>query len=473
MNLIAILRNIAYSFGANLFSFCVSIFMVLFVPKFLSVDDYGLWQLFLFYFSYLGFLHFGWEDGIYLRYAGKNFEELDPKTFSGQFYGIVLLQIVLAGIVTGFCWIFMTDTVKQTALLCAVWLAPMVNFNTLCNFIMQITNQIKDYARFMLTERVAFFLGVVILLLVFNLDEFRYMYYAKIFSMLATTCIGIYLCRRLIRPKFYPIKDILKETKQNLDVGSKLLVANIASLLIIGVIRYGISIGWDVATFGRVSLTFGISNFLIVFITSVSVVFFPIIKKMDETKRTSVYIKIRGLLSIILFAVLIGYYPLKCLLEWWLPKYADSLIYMSILFPVCVFAGKISILINTYLKSMRHELLMLKINCVSVIVSVITTFFVVEVLHDLDLTVFSIVAIYAFQCCLAEVVIGHLLELNLRRDILEDLVMCGIFIASGWIFHNILCMVIYVVAYAMFILMHREQVRNLFVLFKDRLGISL
>ena len=447
--------------------------MVLFVPKFLSMDDYGLWQLFLFYFSYLGFLHFGWEDGIYLRYAGKNFEELDPKTFSGQFYGIVLLQIVLAVVVTGFCWIAIRDPIKQTALLCAVWLAPMVNFNTLCSFIMQITNQIKDYARFMLTERVAFFLGVVVLLMVLNLNEFRYMYYAKIFSMSATTCIGICLCRRLIRPQFYSIRDIVTETKKNLDVGSKLLVANIASLLIIGVIRYGISVGWDVATFGRVSLTLGISNFLIVFVTSVSVVFFPIIKRMDEEKRASVYVIIRRLLSIILFAALIGYYPLKCILEWWLPKYADSLIYMSVLFPVCVFASKISILINTYLKSMRKELLMLKINCVSVIVSIFTTFIVVEVFHDLNLTVFSIVAIYAFQCCLAEVAISRLLELNLRRDILEDLLMCGIFIASGWIFHNVLCMVIYAVAYGVFILLHREQVGKLVVLLKNRSGISL
>ena len=64
MNLLNTLKNIAYSFGANLTSLCISIFMVMFVPKFLSVNDYGLWQLFLFYFSYLGFLHFGWEGGI-------------------------------------------------------------------------------------------------------------------------------------------------------------------------------------------------------------------------------------------------------------------------------------------------------------------------------------------------------------------------------------------------------------------------
>lgn len=67
-----VIKNISYSFSANLISLLISAFMVMFVPKLLSVNDYGLWQLFLFYYSYLGFLHFGWEDGIYLRYAGKS-----------------------------------------------------------------------------------------------------------------------------------------------------------------------------------------------------------------------------------------------------------------------------------------------------------------------------------------------------------------------------------------------------------------
>lgn len=283
--------------------------MVMVVPKFLSVDDYGLWQLFLFYFSYLGFLHLGWEDGIYLRYAGKRFEELDGRTFSGQFYGVTLLQIFFAGVVTVGAQIFVDDPIKRLALLCAVWLAPFVNFTNLCNFIMRITNRIKDYARFLLTERIVFFLGVLIFLLVLHKNEFRYMYYAKLFSVISVTLIGIYLCRSLLQPKFYSLESIAAEAKENLTVGSKLMLANIAGMLILGIVRYGISMGWDVATFGRVSLTLGISNFLMVFISSVSVVFFPIIKRMDDDKRVEAYKTLRIALDVILLAALIGYYP--------------------------------------------------------------------------------------------------------------------------------------------------------------------
>lgn len=468
MNFFETIKNIAYSFGANLVSLGISVFMVMFVPKYLSVNDYGLWQLFLFYFSYLGFLHFGWEDGIYLRYAGKQFDELDRKTFSGQFYGIVLLQIILALVITGISHFIVVDPAKRIALLCAVWLAPFVNFNNLCNFVMQITNRIKDYAKFLLTERIVFFLGVVLALFVFHKNEFRYMYYAKLVSMLSITLIGIYLCRSLLQPEFYSIHRIYQETKVNLTVGSKLMLANIAGMLIIGIVRYGISIGWNVATFGRVSLTLGISNFLMVFITSVSVAFFPIIKRMDETQRAGIYKSMRAGLDIVLFAAMIGYYPLKCLLSWWLPKYADSLIYMSVLFPVCIFQSKLSLLVNTYLKSMRQEFLMLKINALSVLVSVVITVFTVKIYHNLDLAVFSIVVVYAFQCCLAEGCIGSLLKIQLKKEILTDIVLCGIFILSGWYFNNMLCMVIYLVAYFIFFLLHKRQVKDLIGIVRNR-----
>lgn len=146
------IKNISYSFSANLISLLISAFMVMFVPKLLSVNDYGLWQLFLFYYSYLGFLHFGWEDGIYLRYAGKKFEELNRKTFAGQFYCIILLQIVLATVISIFGKFFVENPDKSLALVCAIWLAPFVNFNNLCNFIMQVTNRIKEYAKLLVTE---------------------------------------------------------------------------------------------------------------------------------------------------------------------------------------------------------------------------------------------------------------------------------------------------------------------------------
>ena len=58
---------------------------------------------------------------------------------------------------------------------------------------------------------------------------------------------------------------------------------------------------------------------------------------------------------VILLGALIVYYPLKIVLSAWLPKYVDSLTYMALVFPMCVFEAKIALLINSYLKTLRKE----------------------------------------------------------------------------------------------------------------------
>ena len=345
----AILKRISYTFLANLVSLGVSIFMVMVVPKFLSIDDYGLWQLFLFYYSYVGFLAFGLEDGIYLRFAGYDLQRLDSKLFAGQYYLNVSFQILFALILSSCAPYFVNDSVKLTALLCAIWISPLAHLYGMSSLIFQMVNQIKKYAALLITEGVVF-LFCVLLILLSGKYQFRYFYIAKYCSTAVMALMAVYFCRRLLIPRFYPLREVLYEAYENISVGIKLMLANIASILIIGIVRYGISMGWDVATFGKVSLTLGVSNFLMVFINSVSVVFFPIVKRMDEGKRSEIYAVIRNALTFLLFAGLIGYYPVRYILSLWLPKYADSLVYMSVLFPVCVFESKVTLLINTYLR---------------------------------------------------------------------------------------------------------------------------
>jgi len=66
-----IIKNISYSFSANLISLLISVFMVMFVPKLLSVNDYGLWQLFLFYFPIWAFFILAGKMGFIFDMQGR------------------------------------------------------------------------------------------------------------------------------------------------------------------------------------------------------------------------------------------------------------------------------------------------------------------------------------------------------------------------------------------------------------------
>ena len=104
---------------------------------------------------------------------------------------------------------------------------------------------------------------------------------------------------------------------------------------------------------------------------------------------------------------------------------------------------------------------MLEINTVSVVFSLIVTIVTVGIWHNLDAAVFSIVLAYAFRCMLAEYHVTKILGLDLKMDMLEDLLMCSIFIVSGWMFDSFLCMMLYSAAYVVFVLVHRKSLQQI------------
>jgi len=149
-----------------------------------------------------------------------------------------------------------------------------------------------------------------------------------------------YCCSDIVFHKLSGFYFSFREAIENINVGIKLMFANIASMLIIGVVRFGIERSWDIATFGKVSLTLSISNFMMIFINAVGIIVFPILRRTDEQKLPVIYETMRNLLMVILLGALLVYYPFKLGLLAWLPKYADSVMFMALMFPICVYEGK-------------------------------------------------------------------------------------------------------------------------------------
>lgn len=49
------IKNISYSILVQIIYLGISIFNVIVVPKFLDIQSYGFWQLYLFYIGFAGF----------------------------------------------------------------------------------------------------------------------------------------------------------------------------------------------------------------------------------------------------------------------------------------------------------------------------------------------------------------------------------------------------------------------------------
>jgi O-antigen/teichoic acid export membrane protein len=427
----SLFHKIFYAVSANLTNMLVSIILSFIVPKLLGVEEYGYWQLYMFYASYVGFFHFGWADGLYLRYGGKYYDELDKSLMHSQYWLLAGMEVIFFIGISLFAVFYVNDANKTLILIVTGLNCILLLPRTILQYLLQSTGRVKEYAGNTILERVLY-ASLVLFLLFLGYRQFQYMLLADVIAKTFAMVRIAWICRDIVFTKGIKLSLSIGEGWKNISVGIKLLFANIAGMLIIGIVRFSIERTWDITTFGKVSFSLSISNFILVFISAVSIVIFPIIKRSNQDRLPMIYDTLGALLSSVMIVFLVMYYPIKIILSLWLPNYVDAINYFSILFPICLFEAMNSLLINTYLKALRKENAMLWLNGFSVCLSFVLTFITVFWLHNLTLTIVSIVVLLSFRCFISDTYLQKEMKMKYSTEVLWDIVGTIVFIVGNW-----------------------------------------
>ncbi len=447
----------SYAISSNIITLIISTLVILVLPKILGVEDYGYLQLYLFYCAYVGFLHFGWNDGIYLRYGGAEYFNLNKRLFFSQFLMLTSSQLLIGSLI----WLFtgiLNASVGYSFIIRMVAISMViVNIRIMLVYILQITNRIKEYARITIIDRVTYII-LVIILLFFGIDNYKVIVFADLIGKLLSLMYSMYCCRDIVFCKMNSFYISISETISNISVGIKLMLANFASLLIIGIVRFGIERNWDITTFGKISLTLSISNLLMVFINAIGIILFPMLRRTSVKNLPKIYLTLRIIITIPMFGLLIFYYPLKLALSAWLPNYVESFTYMALLFPMCVYEGKMALLINTYLKTLRKEKMILIINLATVVLSLLLTLLFTILFKDLLIITLSIVVLLAFRCILAEVLLSKVLNVKIINNIIQEVIMVICFILTAWFLTFWIGFMTYILSYCIYLFIRKSKV---------------
>lgn len=455
--ILAFIKNFSYTFTSNIISLVISTLIVVVIPKLIGIEMYGYWQLYIFYSSYVGFMHFGWNDGVYLRYGGKEYDKLDKEKFFSQFYMLLISQLsigLLLYLASGFLDLgYDKRFIIQMTAICLV----LNNVRGMLTFLLQATNKFKEYAKITILDRLLYVLFIVAFLLL-SIRDYRFMIVADLLGKGLSLAYAMWVNKAIVMQSLNKFRLTFSETWKNISAGIMLMFSSIASMLIIGIVRFGIEQGWNVGVFGKVSLTLSISNLFMTFINAIGLILFPLLRRTDRKKYPELYITMRTMLMPALLGLLLLYHPIRLILSTWLPQYTDSLLYMAILFPISIYEGKMSLLIITYLNTMRKERQMLFINLITLVISVTTTMITTFWLGNLEGAILTIPMLLAIRSILAELYLTKELEISVVKDIAAELIMSIIFIASGWYFKNYMTMVIYGSAYLIYLLLKRKQI---------------
>lgn len=421
-------KNMAVSIAAQAVSLLVSFVMYLVVPSLVNEYTYAYWQMYMLYVSYVGVLHFGLLDGLVLRYGAYDYGELDKARIRSQFM-LLLAMLSVFAVLLGVTSLFVFEGERRYVFLLVAVAIVTKNLATYNSYIFQITNRIERYAAVTIAQK-GFFGLLSVLLLIFGVDNFVYYCLADIAGDLFGFALGVIFNRgQVYFGRTLKRADFLGETKSNLSAGFILLLANWSSVLLIGSARMITEWRWGELTFGKVSFAFSLANVFLTFVTAVSVVLFPSLKRLEEDKLPDMYAGIRRAISLLMFFVLLFFFPGRWIVENWIEKYAVSLEYLAILLPFVVFSSKVNLLTNNYLKVYRKEKAMLLVNVISVAVGAGLFALSAYVFDDLNLLLYCVVFTIMLNSVLSEAVVMRLIKRRFVLSILLEIVMAAAFIA--------------------------------------------
>lgn len=314
---------------ANILNMMFSIGTNFLLPKFLSIDSYSQIKTYQLYITYVAILHLGYNDGMYLKFGGKNLDDIQHDELQKNISTVVVFQAIVT---IGSVWI--AFLLKDTALLmAAVAILPQNMIAYFKNFY-QAVGEFKKYSRIMnLTTGLTFAINLFLIGII-KTDE--YVIYLIAYVVLSTILWMMleYSLYKDTKVNLFLFKFSWRELLNNISAGILLLLGNFSSQLLTGMDRWFVKGLMDTVAFAQYSFAVSMENFLNVAVTPVSVTMYNYFCTHDDDEDI---LNIREL--VIMFATIIvaAAFPVKFILEIFLNQYIDSAPVIFFLFSAQIF----------------------------------------------------------------------------------------------------------------------------------------
>lgn len=439
-------KNFLFAFLAQGISLLVSCATNLILPKVMTVSDFSYWQLFIFYSNYIPCLALGLNDGVYLRYGGMKLDELDYKSVKSQYYFGILFQSIL-GIITGLVLVSLSKTfLRQLVIVLVIIYYLWFTIQNYLGYIFQAVNETNIYSKSIIIQRIVFLIAQVGLLVLTVRTAFIYIP----FYILGVAAAFLYL-RIKIFPQFHKVHVDLSlgmhDGIKSMKFGISLMIANICSMLILGIGRQIIDMKWGLIAFGKVSFSLTLMNFALTFIMQIGLVLFPALRRLSRRDLKDTYKKFNIRIFYLLPVMYLLYIPAQAILKLWLPQYAESIDYLAIVLPICYFDSKMDLIGSTFFKVLNQQVNLFRINLVTIVLSGIIGIVAAYIFNDMNILILGLVISIAFRSLLADYVLSHMIGIRITMLDFFDVMMAIIFIEVNqnysWWLSLILLLVVY------------------------------
>jgi len=318
----SLIRDITKVSVANIISLAAVIITGFIVPGFLSIEQYAYLKTFTLVLSFVGILHLGYTDGIYIKYGGKYLKDLDLSMFKTEKTFFVLFQLCVAIL------ILVVGIVLKEPIIIAVSAAVLpYNIISYYQFFYQAVGQFNIYSGIRLT--VPFIILVFNLLLIYVFKVTDYLYYIAgeiIAYIIIVAYIELYSYSNTKRLR---ITSNLKILFENFRVGFFIMCGNLAMILFFTLGRWAVKVFMTDADFAYFSFASSMMQVITIVLSSVAMTFYPYLSRMADKKNA---VSLKRQLIIIGALLSSCYFIFSIAVKQFIPKYETSLKILGILF---------------------------------------------------------------------------------------------------------------------------------------------
>lgn len=340
-------KGIAEVILANVINLIISAGSSFLLPGYLSVESYADLRTFFLYTSYVGVLHFGYIDGIYIKYGGRSFDEIKREGFAAEkralalFQACVAVPVILAAFLCG-----------DFNLACAA--ASILPVNMACFFKMayQATGEFKAYRHITNASAIMSFLANMLLLFLFRTDRARYYVGAQV---LVSFAVWFYYEAGnkgpSVRTKL-SWKQMWAKIWENTHLGIVIMLGNFMWVWISCIDRWFVRFLGSKAEFAYYSFAVSVLLLLSVIVTAFSVTLYNFF--CQKTEKGEVALLRKAVLAVGAAAIT-AVFPLELLIRACMEKYLPAVPVIRLLFMAQFLLAVVSAIYLNLYKALRMQ----------------------------------------------------------------------------------------------------------------------
>lgn len=443
---------------ANIITLIVGVVTNFLLPKYLSFDSYAIVKTYALYLTYVGFFSLGYHDGMYLKYGGKELQEIDEKNFGKNFSNYFVLIFFMT------LMVFIFGLLIQDNVVIAFAFGIFSNnvFAYLKSFY-QATGEFKLYSKSLNLERIIIFIINILLIFIFKSDN---PYYYIWIQVLSGIIICIYLTIKLNKKIhfYYYFKISFNEIKDNIKSGFILMLGNFSNGVLTSIDRWFVNIYLTSVDFAKYSFATSMENIIFVFITPITIAMYNYFCKKPKLEKIKLFKNASLMWGALVIALA---YPAKFILEHYLTNYKSVNNIIFILFATQIFNIIVKgIYVNIYKSQKRQKKYLIQMVLMLILAAILDYIFMI---------IFNNMTMLAIGTLLTTIVWMLICELEKNNEIrfnikeyLYIIILLFVYLLTGYAINPIIGFIIYIVTFIILsVLLMNNTTKYLFNIVKN------